>query len=250
MKNNSIPENKTSISKSPPAAKTITYDTLDVILNAIRFAVERHAGGVRKGTSIPYIVHPLETMQILASMQADTNLLIAGVLHDTVEDTDTTIKEITERFGADTGALVSAHTENKEKSWLERKTHTIEQLKNASLRLKMLVLADKLANLRSIASDYQMLGDRLWERFHAPKEKQAWYYNGVLNALEDLQNYHQTADAYWEMANLYKDVFVEYHLDKTNKQLYQTDISGESYFLTKGNPQWTAVQSLPPLLPV
>ena len=56
---------------------------------AIIFATEKHSGQVRKSTTIPYILHPLEVMQILYSMRADTNLMIAGLLHDTVEDTDT-----------------------------------------------------------------------------------------------------------------------------------------------------------------
>ena len=58
---------------------------------AIEFATKKHSGQLRKATAIPYILHPLEVLQILYSMRADTNLMIAGVLHDTVEDTDTTL---------------------------------------------------------------------------------------------------------------------------------------------------------------
>ena len=79
---------------------------------AIHFATDRHAGGVRKGTNRPYIGHPLEVMNILNRMEADNNLMIAGLLHDTVEDTETTYMDIKDVFGMDVAALVAAHTKN------------------------------------------------------------------------------------------------------------------------------------------
>ena len=106
---------------------------------AILFATERHAGQLRKGTVLPYILHPLETMQILSNMQADINLQIAGLLHDTIEDTDTTAAEIAALFGDDVAALVNHHSEDKSKSWLERKTQALTALQTADDRLKMLV---------------------------------------------------------------------------------------------------------------
>lgn len=208
---------------------------------AIIFATERHAQQLRKGTAIPYILHPLETMQILCNMHADTNLMIAGLLHDTIEDTNTTAAEITALFGEEVAILVNHHSEDKSKLWLERKTQAIQTLKTADLRLKMLVMADKLSNMRSIARDYEDLGDALWARFNAPKEKQAWYYNGILDALSELQEYDDTADAYWELTERYKDVFVIYKINPTYDKLYQANTFGEAYCLTKGNPQWMPV---------
>lgn len=174
---------------------------------AICFATKRHAGQVRKGSDIPYITHPLETMNILNAMKADTELLIAGVLHDTVEDTDTTPEEIRELFGEDVAALVAAHTEDKSKSWMERKQHTIDELQTAPLRVKMLIMADKVSNLRSMYADYKLIGDKLWKRFNAPKEKQAWYYSGVQDALYEMQDYIETEQIYQEMVGLFKDLF-------------------------------------------
>lgn len=180
---------------------------------AISFAVERHSGAVRKATTTPYILHPLEAMQILASVKADTFLLIAGVLHDTVEDTETTIEEIAELFGSDVADLVSANSEDKSKSWDERKTHTIKSLKEAPLRVKMLIAADKIANLRSIAADYKELGEDLWKRFNAPKEKQAWYYCGIQKSLSDLQYHTETQPLYSEITDLCNEVFADYMAD-------------------------------------
>lgn len=205
--------------------------------DAIRFATERHAGQTRKGTNIPYILHPLEVLQILYSMRADTELLIAGVLHDTVEDTDTTLEEICERFGADVADLVASNSEDKSKTWDERKQHTIEMLRGANHRVKQLILADKLSNLRSIAYDYRKVGDKLWERFNAPVAKQVWYYSRIDDALNSLQ-YTDCKDIYWEYVGLFKDLFVKYYLDETTMILHQVCLSGEHYCLRKVLPEF------------
>lgn len=213
---------------------------------AIYFATERHAGQFRKGTTTPFIVHPMETMTILASMKADTDLLIAGVLHDTVEDTDTTIDEIKMLFSTEVAKLVGGHSEDKSKSWEERKEKEYQDTCSAPLRLKKLVLADKLANLRSIYRDYKDVGNDLWNRFHAGAEKQAWYYGKMIDALYELQQYAETKDFYWEMLGLYKDVFVIFSLDEKEGVLYQENIVGEKYRLEKVKMQWTVFDGVTP----
>lgn len=185
-----------------------TYFTDNILLNhAIHFATDRHAGQLRKGTTLPYIIHPLETMTILASMNADTNLLIAGLLHDTLEDTDTTDEELLVQFGEDVYTLVKGHSEDKSQSWEERKLRAINELQKGTLRLKMLVMADKTANLRSMYFDHKLVGDKLWERFNAPKEKQAWYYSRIQAALQELKDHPGAAHVYREMSTLYEQLF-------------------------------------------
>ena len=231
----------------PPVEEEPAFDMEQVqrdnarLNQAILFATERHAGQLRKGTTLPYILHPLETLQILTEMQADIDLQIAGVLHDTIEDTETTAEELAMLFGDDVAALVNHHSEDKSKSWAERKTTAIIAAKQADERIKMLILADKLSNLRAIARDYAAIGDALWERFNAPKEKQAWYYNGILDALSDLQQYTETANAYRELTEHYKDAFVIYRITPDYEKLYQANTFGEAYCLSKGNPQWMPV---------
>jgi len=205
---------------------------------AIVYAVQKHAGQFRKGTVKPYITHPLETMQILNSMKADNNLLMAGVLHDTVEDTDATQEEIRELFGDDVGDLVCAHSEDKSKSWEERKQHTIDELATADRRLQMLVMADKVANLRSMAADYKKIGFRLWYRFNAPEAKQAWYYSGIQDALYHMQDDPDCKAVYWEMVGLFKDLFVRFYFDPEREWLYQICSEGTHYYLDKGDPEW------------
>ena len=205
---------------------------------AIKFAVDKHAGQFRKGTSIPYITHPLETMSILTSMRADNNLLIAGLLHDTLEDTDTSPNEILKNFNKDVAELVAEHTEDKTKTWDQRKKYEIKELEQASKRAKMLAMADKVSNLRNIYLDYIELGDELWSRFNAPKTKQSWYYSKLIDALVDMQVFDDTAKTYWEMVDLYKDIFVTFVYDQEEKIIYQLDTCGENYYLQKGDTTW------------
>lgn len=214
---------------------------------AIQFAVRNHAGQFRKGTLLPYIVHPLETLQILYSMRADTNLLIAGVLHDAIEDTPATETEIRALFGDDVADLVTAHSEDKSKSWIERKSHAIKELEKSGKRLKMLVMADKVSNLRSMMADYKRIGNALWERFNAPCDKQAWYYSGIQDALSNMQKFPDCADVYWEMVGLYKDLFVTFCMDQKANTLYQISVDGTGYFLEKGNPDWKPLKKEIPI---
>ena len=182
----------------------------ELLNNAIAFAVEKHKNGLRKGTKMPYIVHPMEVMHNLMLMGADKNLMAAGVLHDTVEDTDATLEEIAEKFGKDVASLVASHTE-KDKSlpWKKRKDIALEHLKHANKREQMLVLADKLSNMRAIARDYDKIQDKLWERFNRGKEDQAWYYGKGAEALMKLGKYEDTKSLYWEFIKLVELVFNE-----------------------------------------
>lgn len=214
--------------------------------DAIHYAAEKHAGQYRKGTVTPYIVHPLETMQILNSMGADISLQTAGVLHDTLEDTRATEAELLQMFGEDICRMVKMHSEDKSKSWEQRKQTAIAELAEADKPFKMLVMADKVSNLRAMLRDYAAEGEELWARFNRPKEKQAWYYSKIQDALYDMQNYLDTAPVYWEMVGLYKDIFVQYYLNDTATAIYQVNAEGDCYVLHKGDPQWHLYENTVP----
>lgn len=180
---------------------------VDKINEACMYALKKHAGQKRKGKNVPYIVHPLEVMNILYRMGADTDLLIAGVLHDTVEDTDATIEDIAQKFGDDVAELVAHHTEDKSLSWEERKERSCKALIGASKRVQMLVLADKLSNIREMSQDIRKDGHKLWERFKRGKESQKWYYELGAECLAEMANYKDTAWAYNEFKQLVNKVF-------------------------------------------
>lgn len=213
---------------------------------AIRFAMDCHKGCVRKGTDRPYILHPIETVQILASMDADTNLLIAGILHDTLEDTNATLRELVDLFGTDVAALVNGHTEDKRKTWYMRKLRTLRELPDADRRLKMLIMADKTANLRNMYSDYKKVGEELWGRFNAPKEYQAWYCSRLIDALSEMQADPATADIYWEMNTLFKDLFVTFFCEEEKEILYQISDDGEAWIMSRETMTWNPFEGTTP----
>ena len=206
------------------------------VSRAITFATERHAGQVRKGTVLPYIVHPLEVLCILSGMTTRSDILVAGVLHDTLEDTATTPEEIREIFGEAVLELVTFNSEDKSKSWQERKAHTIEELRLTRADKQMVVMADKVANLRSMRNDYHRVGEELWKRFNAPVEKQAWYFEGICDALSGLQYDSDTAPVYAELVNLCHELFMTYYT--CGESLYRVSRSGAAFLFRRGADRW------------
>ena len=152
------------------------------IHNAIIYAAKKHEGQVRKGTDTPYIVHPMEVMQILTAAGCVEDVIVAGILHDTVEDTDATLEEISALFGEKVARLVAHESEDKSKTWRERKSATIEHLKNCSDEEAICTLADKLSNARSILADYGLVGEKLWAHFNKDKFSLLWYYSQMRDA--------------------------------------------------------------------
>jgi (p)ppGpp synthase/HD superfamily hydrolase len=123
------------------------------ILAAARFAAEKHAGQKRKGLAKePYVNHVIEVAELIAasSETLDTNLVMAGLLHDTIEDTDTTAQDLEQRFGADVTSLVLEATDDKSLPKETRKALQIESAPHKSPRAQTLKLADKISNLRSL----------------------------------------------------------------------------------------------------
>jgi (p)ppGpp synthase/HD superfamily hydrolase len=125
------------------------------ILSAARFAADRHSAQRRKGrTAEPYVNHLLEVAELVARTadDLDTNLIVAALLHDTIEDVGVSREEIAERFGEDVASLVAEVTDDKS---LPKDTRKALQVANAaakSTRAQALSAADKIANMRSVAA--------------------------------------------------------------------------------------------------
>ena len=181
-----------------------------VLDRAIIFAVKAHSGTERRGKGYPYIVHPMEAVEIVSTMTKDQELLAAAALHDTVEDTDVTVEQIREEFGDRVADLVASESDempagvSEEDSWHSRKQAAIDRLSKASHDAKIVALGDKLSNMRAIARDYAVQGDALWNIFHAkdPKDHE-WHYRGLAQALKELDG----TFAYQEFVNLINQVF-------------------------------------------
>ena len=193
------------------ANKPLDTQLLD---RAIVFAVKAHAGTERRGKGFPYIVHPMEAMEIVATMTPDQELLAAAALHDTVEDTNVTIEQIKAEFGARVASLVEAESDvmvegvREEDSWHQRKQAAIDRLARAPREAKMVALGDKLSNMGAIARDYAMQGDKLWSLFHAsdPKDHE-WHYRGLADSLRELSD----TFAFQEFESLINQVFSSHH---------------------------------------
>ena len=164
--------------------------------DAIIFATHKHMGQVRKRESSPYILHPLEAAAIASDLTKDEDTIVAAVLHDTIEDTDTTVEEIREKFGDRVAQLVESETEKKrydlppEQTWEIRKKESLEHLKNSTdPAVKILWLADKVSNIRTLFKLYEEEGDAMWNHFNMKDvEKQAWYYRTICKYLVELEN--------------------------------------------------------------
>ncbi|MBO5595292.1 MAG: bifunctional (p)ppGpp synthetase/guanosine-3',5'-bis(diphosphate) 3'-pyrophosphohydrolase [Bacteroidales bacterium] len=190
------------------ANKPLDTELLD---KAIIFAVKAHAGTERRGKGFPYIVHPMEAVEIVATITPDQELLAAAALHDVVEDTDVTADDIRREFGERIANLVVAESDvfvegvSEEDSWHARKQAAIDRLAKAPHDAKIVAMGDKLSNMRAIARDYAMKGDELWKIFHAkdPKDHE-WHYRGLAASLSELKG----TFAYQEFISLIDQVFV------------------------------------------
>ncbi len=123
------------------------------ILAAAKFASEKHAAQKRKGAAAePYVNHLIEVAQLAANSSdvLDAELVMAAFLHDTIEDTGTTAKELEQAFGSDISALVVEMTDDKSLPKDVRKELQVTNAPHKSARAQVLKLADKISNLRSI----------------------------------------------------------------------------------------------------
>lgn len=157
---------------------------MDLVDQAIEFAAKAHRNQYRKETDIPYISHPVGVGMILQKAGCNEEEIIAGILHDTLEDTETTENDILNNFGQEVLNIVKGCSEpDKEASWENRKKHTIEYLKSAPLSIRQVACADKLHNLRSIKRDLSNIGEPAWDRFKRGREMQEWYYTEIVESL-------------------------------------------------------------------
>ena len=186
------------------------YLDTELLDRAIIFAVHAHHNTERRGKGFPYIVHPMEAVEIVSTITSDQELLAAAALHDTIEDTDVTVEDIRREFGDRIADFVHAESDqftegvSEEDSWHDRKQAAINRLAATSHDGKIVALGDKLSNMRAIWRDYQIKGDDLWNIFHVKdKASHEWHYRGLAASLADLSD----TFAYQEFVRLIEDVF-------------------------------------------
>ena len=169
---------------------------MELVSEAITFAVKAHDGMRRKKSEVPYILHPMEAAVIVSTMTADQNLIAAAALHDVVEDAGVTLEEIEAKFGKRVRELVQSETEDKRadlppaETWRIRKEESLSVLKYTDDEGVLMVwLGDKLANMRSFYRDFKVEGVRMWQRFNQKDvNEQAWYYRSIATLTERLSD--------------------------------------------------------------
>ena len=163
---------------------------MTLVSDAMIFAARAHDGMLRKGTNIPYIVHPAEVAAIAATMTEDENVLAAALLHDVMEDCEVTQAQLVQQFGERVAQLVKSETQERTgdpgETWLARKQGAIERIGRGDRAVKIIALSDKLSNMRAIHRDYDRDGERLFFRFHQhDKTLHAWYYRSCAALLRE-----------------------------------------------------------------
>ena len=144
----------------------------------------------------------------LSGITTNNDIIIAGILHDTMEDTCLNYEFIKDNFNENVANMVKDVSERKglpsEETWEIRKKESIDHYSSLEAKSQLVLLADKLSNLRSMKEDYSALGESLWERFNEKrKDKHAWYYGEIIRILEPFDYLEE----YKELKTLYSDVF-------------------------------------------
>lgn len=162
---------------------------------AAEFSARYHAGQTRKLGGAPYIVHLYETAAIASLMTQDDEILAAALLHDVLEDTAMDADTLRAEFGETAARIVRWCSEDKMRgrapaeTWQERKVAAIERMKGAPVEAKIVLLADKLSNIRSIAAQYAKDGDAVWAAFNnSDKLAHEWAYRSYAEALAELED--------------------------------------------------------------
>lgn len=152
---------------------------------ALQFAARKHSGHLRLGTPpVPYLTHLVSVALRVSPYDADDVLVVGALLHDTLEDTDTSVDELAQTFSPNVAALVQELSEDKTLPWHERKSIYLEGLSHASIEALFIALADKIDNLEDRLSGAQRQGARFLEAWsHSPSEHH-WFFGETLNIAE------------------------------------------------------------------
>lgn len=158
-----------------------------LIERALHVALAAHEGQTRKGESTsPYVTHPLHVALMLARFGMEEDVLAAGLLHDVVEDAPGwTIERVAAEFNPHVAAIVAQLTEDKSKSWEERKSAGIAKVPHMSPEAASVKACDKLHNLNSLTASLRARADhdRVWSRFKGGREKTLAMSKDLVDAL-------------------------------------------------------------------
>ena len=173
---------------------------------ATQFIAKKHDGQYRKVLNMPHSTHLFGVARMLKCAGYEEPIVIAGLLHDVLEDTDATEQELQQLFGNHVLQLVIAATEpEKSLNWDDRKQYVIDQIKFKTDEQLAIMLAEKTQNVKSITAEVAQLGEVIWENFNAPKQKQEWYYRSIIS---EVKKYHPNAVLLSQLESAVDKLFV------------------------------------------
>jgi (p)ppGpp synthase/HD superfamily hydrolase len=164
-------------------------ERLDRALKKAAWAHEQ-AGQHRKGTEIPYIIHPVGVMMIASNATDDEDILIACLMHDVIEDVDSSIyskDDMRADFGDRVVSIVLDVTKDSQaKDWYDQSNSYLQHLEHKASEEAIIVSAsDKIHNLQSILVDFENCGDDIWQIFNTKNScDQLWWYKEVLKVVK------------------------------------------------------------------
>ena len=166
---------------------------------ALTLAAEAHRHQNRKGGTIPYIVHPVHVSTILLRHGFSEDVVIAGLLHDVIEDQGMPLARIEAAFGSRVSEMVAAVTERKleagvKRPWEDRKREALDHVRAANPDAVALKAADALHSARTLARDLVLYGSSLWIHFSRGPGPSLWYYQSVSALVRDRLGQHPLAD--------------------------------------------------------
>ena len=160
--------------------------TLD---RALAVSATAHRHQERKGSQVPYIIHPVHVAILLMRHDFPEEVIVAALLHDVVDDTTVTVEELARDFGPEVARLVAAVSEQKLEGtellpWRHRKEAQLAHLKSADRHIAAIKTADALHNLRATLSDLHRQGNQVWQRFRGSQTEHLWYYESLSEVLK------------------------------------------------------------------
>ncbi|GIV98198.1 MAG: phosphohydrolase [Herpetosiphonaceae bacterium] len=163
--------------------------------DALVLAATAHRNQLRKGSNTPYITHPVHVARILTHYGYDEDIVIAGLLHDVIEDCDLQPQEIAGRFGLYVAEIVVAISEQKraaggEIPWEERKANQLAALRDAPIEAVVVKAADTLHNLLATYADVEREGEIVWQRFKRGRGPSMAHHRAVVATIEERMGDH------------------------------------------------------------
>jgi (p)ppGpp synthase/HD superfamily hydrolase len=156
---------------------------------ALVLASTLHRAQARKASGVPYVAHLLGVASLVLEEGGSEDMAIAALLHDAAEDQggELVLAEISTVFGDEVARWVRQASDSfiqPKPEWEERKRHHLAQIPSADREARIIMLADKVYNARSILADHARVGSEIWNRFNVPRERTMWYYGMLLQVFE------------------------------------------------------------------